>query len=74
VGSGKQAGAGAPQIDPQNLEKVIRETYLRTVSRPPTAAEVERAKGDVLASSSPVEGARELMWTLLNTREFLVNH
>jgi hypothetical protein len=74
VGSGKQAGAGAPQIDPQNLEKVIRETYLRTVSRPPTAAEVERAKGDVLASSSPVEGTRELLWTLLNTREFLVNH
>ena len=74
VGSGKQAAAGAPQLDPQNLEKVIRETYLRTVSRPPTVAEVDRAKADVLASSSPVEGARELLWTLLNTREFLVNH
>jgi hypothetical protein len=70
----KNAVNAAPQLDPQNLEKFIRETYLRTVSRLPTAAEVERAKGDVLASNSPVDGARELLWTLLNTREFLVNH
>jgi hypothetical protein len=58
----------------ENVDSVIREIYLRTVSRPPTAEESERARADVQANASPVEGARELLWAMLNTREFLVNH
>ncbi len=64
-------------VEPPSREKIdglIREIYLRTVSRPPSAEESDKARTDVLAHPSPVEGGRELLWALLNTREFLVNH
>ena len=53
---------------------VVREIFLRTLSRPPSGSELKTACSDVLGHSSPVGGARELLWTMLNTREFLVNH
>ena len=53
---------------------VVREVFLRTLSRPPTTGELNTACADVLSHDSPVAGARELLWTMLNTREFLVNH
>ncbi len=56
-----------------DAEKSIREVFLRTVSRPPTAAEFTQAKADLAAAKSPVEGIRDLLWAMLNTREFLVN-
>ena len=55
-------------------EDVITQVFLRTVSRPPTASEIEKAKTDFAAAKSPAEGARELLWAMLNTREFMVNH
>ena len=61
-------------VSDTNLQNLIRSIYLRTVSRPPSAGETANAKADILAVASPVDGARELLWTLLNTREFLVNH
>lgn len=48
--------------------------FLRTVSRPPTADELSRAKTDIAAAKNPVDGVRELLWAMLNTREFMVNH
>ncbi len=57
-----------------NVDAVVREVFLRTLSRPPTAGELATASSDVLSHDSPVAGARELLWTMLNTREFLVNH
>jgi hypothetical protein len=59
---------------PFSAEAAIRETFLRTVSRPPTEDEFAKAKADVDAAKSPVEGIRELLWAMLNTREFIVNH
>jgi hypothetical protein len=56
------------------VETVVREVFLRTLSRPPSGSEMEAARSDVLSHDSPVLGARELLWTMLNTREFLVNH
>lgn len=52
----------------------IREVFLRTVSRPPMEAEFAQAKADVASANSPVEGLRDLLWAMLNTREFMVNH
>ncbi len=73
------AGVKTTRVEPSavsdaNLQNLIRSIYLRTVSRPPSAGETANAKADILAVASPVDGARELLWTLLNTREFLVNH
>lgn len=53
---------------------LIREAFLRTLSRPPTDAELERSKAHFERTGSPVESLRDLLWALLNTREFLTNH
>ncbi len=53
--------------------KLIREVFLRTVSRPPTDAELAQAKADIAAAKTQVEGLRDLLWAMLNTREFAVN-
>lgn len=65
-----QAAAG-PEVD---SHKLIEDAYLRTVSRLPTAEEA-RIAGEFLAQAeSPAAGARDLLWTLVNTKEFIVNH
>ena len=56
------------------VDTVVREIFLRTLSRPPSTKELSNAGTDVLSHESPVTGARELLWTMVNTREFLVNH
>jgi hypothetical protein len=57
-----------------NVDKVIGEVFLRTVSRPPNADEMQRARADLAAARNPVDGVRDLLWAMLNTREFVVNH
>ncbi len=68
---GDTAPVAAKSLD---LDKVVPELFLRTVSRPPTADELSRAKTDIAAAKTQVDGVRELLWAMLNTREFMVNH
>ena len=72
----KLQGGPAPEEKraPINADEYITQVFLRTVSRPPTASEFEKARADLAAASSPAEGVRELLWAMLNTREFMVNH
>ena len=60
--------------NPLDLDAVIHEMFLRTLSRPPTAQEILTAKEDIGAAKEPSDGVRDVLWALLNTREFLVNH
>ena len=55
-------------------EALVEEAYLRTLSRLPTAGERETALAHLAASESPVEGMQGLLWALVNTKEFVVNH
>lgn len=59
---------------PFDPDAAIRQIFLRTVSRTPTEAEFTQARADLAAAKSPVEGLRDLLWAMLNTREFMVNH
>lgn len=52
----------------------IDELFLWTLSRPPTDAERAYCLSHVRGSSSPSRGYEGLVWSLLNTREFLLNH
>jgi hypothetical protein len=63
------AGASVNERD-----ALIQEAYLRTLSRPPALHEVERCKAHFDEVGSAVEGFQELLWVLLNSREFLTNH
>ena len=51
----------------------IQQAYLRTLSRPPTAAEKKLATEHFAAASDSQAAVRDLMWALLNTKEFMVN-
>jgi hypothetical protein len=55
-------------------ESVIDELYLVTLSRPPSADETARAKQWLADAADLREGGQDLLWALLNSREFLFNH
>ncbi len=57
-----------------DLDATIRKAYLRTLSRLPTEAEVAAAKKFHTEAANPQEGLKGLVWALLNTKEFIVNH
>ena len=57
-----------------NTDEIITEAWLRTLSRFPTADEIQTAKTHINDAQDPVEGIRSVLWALLNTREFVVNH
>ncbi|HEV3116231.1 MAG TPA: DUF1553 domain-containing protein, partial [Gemmataceae bacterium] len=56
------------------LPQIVDELYLATLSRPPRPDELKKAQDWLAAAPSPKEGAQDLLWGLLNSREFLFNH
>jgi hypothetical protein len=61
----------APAVDQQ---QIVRDAYLRTLSRYPSDTELNTSLQYIAAADDPVTGVRDLLWTLLNTKEFIVNH
>lgn len=53
--------------------RLIRTAWLRTVGRPPNRQESERAEAHLSQCSSISEGIGDLLWALLNTKEFILN-
>lgn len=68
----KPAKSGMPDED--RLAEVVRQAYLRTVSRYPTEAELGRSVSYFQETGDLGTGARDLLWALLNTKEFIANH
>lgn len=54
-------------------EALVREAYLRTLSRLPKDDEQQVAMHYLTESETPAAGMKDLMWALLNTKEFIVN-
>ncbi|MFT7639235.1 MAG: hypothetical protein ACI9G1_000966 [Pirellulaceae bacterium] len=67
----KQIELSKEEIDERDL---IRSAYLRTVSRNPSDTELEESAKHIKESESTIDGLRDLMWALLNTKEFITNH
>ena len=61
-------------LAPQDAEGIIRQAYLRTLTRLPTDEEARRAEAYFAEAGDLAIGARDLLWALLNTKEFVVNH
>jgi hypothetical protein len=53
---------------------LVRQAYLRTLSREPNPSELDRSVQFLAQAETPVKGLRDLMWALINTKEFIVNH
>lgn len=60
----------AKKSDPE----IVEELYLSTFSRPPTSAESTRAVEIINQAPNKKEGCEDLLWALLNSREFLFKH
>ena len=54
--------------------KKIEELFLVTVSRPPSATEVEACLEYLKEAETKEKGLQGLLWALVNTREFLLQH
>jgi hypothetical protein len=57
-----------------DIAKLINEAWLRSVNRPPSQAEIDRAKEHLASAKSTEEGMTDLLWALMNTKEFILNH
>jgi hypothetical protein len=58
----------------RNPDTLVRKAYLRTLSRLPDGREREIAVKHLEASKDAAAGLKDLLWALINTHEFIVNH
>ncbi len=58
----------------ESIEPVVREAWLRALGRPPRPEEMDRAATHFTHATSIAEGTRDLLWALINTKEFVLNH
>ena len=54
--------------------EVLEELYLITLTRMPSIVERDRALAVILDAPSRREGFSDLLWALVNAREFLFSH
>lgn len=57
-----------------DVKAIIRQAYLRSLSRYPTDVEADRAARYYEETGDVARGTRDLLWALVNTKEFVVNH
>lgn len=60
--------------DSQGDAELVRYLYLRTFCRPPTTGEVAKATAILGKAPNRREGAQDLLWALISSREFYFNH
>lgn len=70
----KAGRAGQLAADARPLSEKIREMYLWAFSRPPSAMEMQTVERYLAASNGRREAYEDVLWALLNTKEFLFNH
>jgi hypothetical protein len=57
-----------------DTKQVVTQAFLRTLSRYPSEHELQRSMEFVDEDTDKINGVRGLVWALLNTKEFIVNH
>ena len=62
------------QTEQPDRDDLIQAAYLRTVGRVPSQAESARALTYLAESESVAEGLQDLLWSLINSKEFTLNH
>ena len=59
---------------PSTKSELVRAAYLRSVSRPPSESEVASGLEHLAQAKDLRSGLKDLLWALVNTKEFLLNH
>ncbi|HZZ77258.1 MAG TPA: DUF1549 domain-containing protein [Gemmataceae bacterium] len=72
----KIAGERLQQLvkDKRSPDDKLRDLYRVALSRPPSAEELTRMKAYLAARPNQATAYEDLLWALLNTKEFLYNH
>jgi hypothetical protein len=60
--------------DKKPTADMIGELYLTALSRTPTAAERKRLSDYIDNAKDKQRAVEDVLWALLNTREFMFNH
>jgi hypothetical protein len=60
--------------EPKSDAEIIEELFLATLCRPPTEKEKEAALEHIEKKSNRNAGLTDVVWALINTREFVLNH
>jgi hypothetical protein len=55
-------------------EELVEEAFLATLSRLPKAEEKASSLAHLRAARTRLDGTTDLVWALINTREFILNH
>ncbi len=71
---GKLAGGRLEALVGLPDREVVEELYLAALTRRPSAAEREAWEGLLAGAASRREAVEDLAWTILNSREFGMNH
>jgi hypothetical protein len=53
---------------------LLEELHLLALTRLPTPAEVARSQAHVRQAASRLEGYQDVLWSLLNRHDFIINH
>ncbi len=73
-----QARKNAPRKpnrkSPLSAEEIVSQAYIRTLSRYPDESELERCVEHLESGDDQFELTGDLLWALVNTKEFIVNH
>jgi hypothetical protein len=75
----RAAAAPVVALKPSQLplakkQELVRTLYLRTLSRYPRDPECDRALAYLDKSDNLANGLRDLVWAVVNTEEFIINH
>ena len=54
--------------------RVVEELYVRCLSRPPTPDEAAKLRAALADSPQPRPALEDVLWALLNSKEFMFNH
>ena len=72
-------GAGDGRIarllkEKRSIREIIEELYLTAYARPPTAVERQRTANHIERQKDKRQALEDVLWAILNTKEFMFNH
>ena len=70
----QEAKATDKSVKTTDLEKLVQDAYLRTLSRFPDNEESEISISFIRDSETTAQGIQSLLWALVNTKEFIITH
>lgn len=73
-GDGADQQKSSDKVEPDAVKPLVETAYLRSLSRFPTSEELATATQYVVDDGSLTNGLQDLVWALVNTKEFIVNH